>query len=112
MNLGRVGSLTVSRANCRRFCRPRSRAFGATAILCLALLALLAFVQVTHVHTVAADIEHCPLCIVVHLAATVTAAPPAVVQVAIKNPAPVLVTRLIVRYRHTSLFTRPPPIGC
>lgn len=82
------------------------------AILCLALLALVAFIQVTHVHAVATDTDHCPLCIVVHLAATVVATAPAVALVAIESPAPVFKIRLIVRYWHPSLFTRPPPAGC
>jgi len=73
---------------------------------------MLAFVQVTHVHAVATDADHCQLCIVVHLAAPAAATPPAIVPVAVESPATFFEPRLIPRYRHTSLFTRPPPSGC
>ena len=44
----------------------RPRAYAAVVVLCLALLALLAFVQVAHVHSVDTDADHCPLCMVLH----------------------------------------------
>lgn len=35
-------------------------------MVCLFLLALLAVAQVTHVHAVGSDVDHCPLCVVMH----------------------------------------------
>lgn len=97
----------------RRIRSPRLRAFRAATLLCIGLLALLAFVQVTHVHAVSSDADHCPVCIVTHAAVPVAATAPAIVQVeAESSPAPVFESRPIVRYCHPSLFIRPPPSGC
>jgi hypothetical protein len=80
--------------------------------VCLVLLALLAVVQVAHVHPLESDADHCPLCIVMHSAAPVAVAAAVVVLVKIGAPAPVFAVRAAVRLWHPKLFTRPPPAGC
>jgi hypothetical protein len=64
-------------------------------------MALLAVVQVAHSHPLESDADHCPLCVVMHTAAPVVVAAPAVVLVKIEARAPV--------YWNPKLFTRPPP---
>ena len=88
------------------------RAFGATALLCLALLAMVAVVQVAHIHPLDSDADHCSLCIAMHSAAPVTIAAAVVVLVRIGTPEPVVEARTLVRHWHPKLFTRPPPAGC
>lgn len=92
--------------------RRKPRAFGAAALLCLALLALLTVVQVAHIHAVETDADHCPLCIAMQSAAPAAIAAAAVVLVQIESAAPVFEARAIVRHWHPKLFTRPPPAGC
>jgi hypothetical protein len=81
----------------------------ATSILCLLLLTWMTFIQVTHVHPVASDTDHCPICVAMH-----TAAPAAVVVEPIQLvngpealPAPVM--RSVIRRWPFTLFNRPPP---
>lgn len=81
-------------------------------LVCLALLVLLAVVQVAHVHAAAGDADHCPLCIVMHSAVPVAAAVAAIILVPFANTAPVLQVRALTRYWHPTLFIRPPPTGC
>ena len=92
--------------------RRKPRAFGATALLCLALLAMVAVVQVAHIHPLDSDADHCSLCIAMHSAAPVAIAAAVVVLVRIGTPEPVVEARAVVRYWHPKLFTRPPPDGC
>ncbi len=80
--------------------------------LCVVLLALLAVVQVAHIHSLDSDADHCPLCIVMHTAAPVAVTAAVVVLVQIQSSAPVFEPRTIVRHWHPKLFTRPPPAGC
>lgn len=82
------------------------------ALLCVVLLAVLAFVQVTHLHANQADADQCPLCIVMHSAAPVTVAAAIVVLVPIGAPAPQAEPRFIAHKPQSSLFIRPPPAGC
>jgi hypothetical protein len=81
-------------------------------VLCLVLLALLAVVQVAHVHPLETDADHCPLCIVLHAAAPVAVAAAVVILIQVGTPVPILESRAIIRTWHPSLFTRPPPISC
>lgn len=83
-------------------------ALRASSLICVLLLALLTFVQVTHVHP-ATDGDNCPICVVMHSAAPVAvAAPPVVVTTA--TAAVVLpVSRPVARLWDYSLFNRPPP---
>lgn len=92
--------------------RWKPRAFGAAALLCLALLAMVAVVQVAHIHALESDAGHCSLCIAMHSAAPVAIAAAIVVLVRIGSPAPIVEARAVVRYWHPKLFTRPPPAGC
>lgn len=96
-------------------CRSRLRkphAFGAAALLCLALLALLTVVQVAHVHALDADADHCQLCIAMHSAAPVAIIAVLVVLIRIGRPEPLVEARSVVRHWHPKLYTRPPPAGC
>jgi hypothetical protein len=80
--------------------------------VCLVLLALLTVAQVAHTHQGNTDADHCPLCIVMHTAAPVVAAPAPIALVQIAGSAPVLEIRSVTRNWHPQLFTRPPPVGC
>jgi TRAP-type C4-dicarboxylate transport system permease small subunit len=91
--------------------RERPRAY-VVAVVCLALLALLTFAQVTHTHPANTDADHCPLCIVMHSASPVAATAALITLVQIAVAAPVFKVRGISRVWHAQLFTRPPPAGC
>ena len=81
----------------------------AATVLCLVLLALLAVVQVAHVHPLESDADHCPLCIAIHAAVPVVVAAAIVMLVQVGTPAPVVEPRAALHYWHYTLFTRPPP---
>ena len=104
--------LTGLQADFRRSRRRKPRAFGAAALLCLALLAMLALVQVTHTHALESDPDHCSLCIAMHSAAPVAVMAAAVVLVRIGRPEPLVETRAVVRHWNPKLYTRSPPAGC
>lgn len=78
-------------------------------VVCLVLVALLAIMQVPHLHQNPADADHCVLCVVMHSAAPVAAPVAAIVFVRIGISVPVSKTRATLRYWHPQLFTRPPP---
>jgi hypothetical protein len=80
-----------------------------TALICVLLLALLTFVQVTHVHPAATDADHCPICVAMHSAAPVTVFVVAIAFTRISVPVPVPVVHSVVRRWHYTLFNRPPP---
>jgi hypothetical protein len=84
----------------------------AVTLVCLALLALLTVVQVTHIHPLETDADHCQLCIAMHTAAPVAVAAAVVLLVRVGTQTPVVEARVVVRHRHPKLFTRPPPSGC
>lgn len=88
--------------------RAKPSAF-AVMLICVALLALLAFVQVAHVHAVSTDADNCPLCIVLHSATPVAVAAAIIILVQVETAAPVLEMRAVTRHWHPQLFTRPPP---
>jgi len=89
--------------------RRRPRTFVAATVVCLVLLALLAVVQVAHVHPLQTDADHCPLCIAMHAVAPVALAAAAVILVQVGSPVPILEPRAAIRHWHPTLFTRPPP---
>ena len=89
--------------------RRRPRTFVAATVVCLVLLALLAVVQIAHVHPLETDAGHCPLCIAMHAAAPVALAAAVVILVQVGTPVPVLEPPAVLRHWHPSLFTRPPP---
>jgi hypothetical protein len=101
--------------------RPHSRSihgskpstFGIAAVVCLVLLALLAVAQVTHVHAVGSDADHCPLCVVIHSVVPFVVMAVGIVMIRLGTAAqPPLEVRTICRYWHPTLFNRPPPAGC
>ncbi|MGA3162408.1 MAG: hypothetical protein ABSC77_14465 [Terracidiphilus sp.] len=98
-------------ADFRGIGRRKPRAFGAAAVLCLILLALLAVVQVAHMHPLDSDADHCSLCIAMHSAVPVAVMAAAVVLVRMGTPAPVVEARPVARHWHPKLYTRPPPTG-
>jgi hypothetical protein len=85
------------------------RATSVTSLICLLLLFLVTFVQVVHVHPAAADADHCPICVVMHSAAPVSAVAATVVFVRTVTAVPVPVLHSVVRPWHCTLFNRPPP---
>ncbi|MGP8268660.1 MAG: hypothetical protein ACLQLH_01205 [Terracidiphilus sp.] len=103
--------MTGLQAQIRGDGRRKPGALPAATVVCLFLMALLAVVQVAHLHTLESDADHCPLCIVMHSAAPVAVAAPAVVLVKIEAHAPVYEARAVVRHWNPKLFTRPPPAG-
>lgn len=78
-------------------------------IVCLALLALLTFIQVAHVHSVNTDADHCPICVVLHTAAPLAVAAAIIVLVQMQAFAPQIEVRLIRSQGQRQLFIRPPP---
>jgi TRAP-type C4-dicarboxylate transport system permease small subunit len=89
-----------------RHARPRAYV---VALVCLALLALLTFIQVAHVHSVDTDADHCPLCVVLHTAAPVAVAAAIIVLVEFETLAPLVEVRSIRSHCRRQLFIRPPP---
>jgi len=79
-------------------------------VVCLVLLALLAVVQVAHVHPTDGNSDHCPLCIVMHAVAPVATTAAVILLVQVGTPASAFETRAIIRTWHPTLFTRPPPV--
>jgi len=104
--------LTGLQAQIRGSGRRKPGALPAATVVCLFLMALLAVVQVAHMHPLESDADHCPLCIVMHTAAPVTVAVAVVVLVKIEASAPVFEARAAVRHWHPKFVTRPPPTGC
>jgi len=82
------------------------------ALVCIALLAVLALVQVTHLHSNQTDADQCPLCVVMHAAAPVAVAAAAVVLVPLGSHAPQAEPFSLALRPRSSLFIRPPPAGC
>lgn len=78
-------------------------------LVCLALLALLTFIQVAHVHTVNTDADHCPICVVLHTAAPLAVAAAIIVLVQMQAFVPQVEVRPIRSHGQRQLFIRPPP---
>jgi hypothetical protein len=104
--------LTGLQADFRGSRRRKPRAFGAAALLCLALLALLTVAEVAHAHPADRDADRCPLCIAMQPAAPAAAIAAVVVLVRIQAAPQVFEARAVIRHWHPKLFTRPPPAGC
>lgn len=80
--------------------------------MCLALLVLLAVLQVVHVHASDSDANRCTLCVVMHSVVPIVVIAAAVILVRIATAAPIILeVCTITRYWHPNLFTRPPPVG-
>lgn len=84
----------------------------AVAMVCLALLAMLAVAQATHFHPNDTDTDHCQLCIVMHTVIPVAAAAAIIIIVQLGTSAPPAEPIVIARRRQIRLFIRPPPIFC
>lgn len=80
-------------------------------LVCLALLALLTFIQVAHVHTVNTDADHCPICVVLHAAAPVAVAAAIIVLVQMQAFVLQFDVRPIRLQGQRQLFIRPPPVA-
>jgi uncharacterized membrane protein YqhA len=91
--------------------RSRRASMAAISGLCLVLLAMLAFAQVTHLHANETDADHCQLCIVMHTAVPAAVAAAIIVMVQLGAVAPVAEPVFILRKRQTRLFIRPPPVS-
>ena len=102
--------LLTARAERHRTPTPQ-RSFVVATLVCLVLLALLAVVQIAHVHPLETDADHCPLCIAMHAVVPVTLAAAVTILVQVRMPVPVFEPRAVLRHWHPSLFTRPPPIA-
>ena len=89
--------------------RRAPRTFVAATVVCLVLLALLAVVQVAHVHPLESDADHCPLCIAIHAVVPVAVAAATIMLIQVGTPVPVLEPRAILRHWNPTLFSRPPP---
>jgi hypothetical protein len=79
--------------------------------VCLLLLALIAVVQIAHVHPLESDADHCPLCVVMHAVAPVAVTAAVIILVHVGTPAPVIQVRAVIRPWSPTLFTRPPPLA-
>ncbi len=80
-----------------------------TIFACLLLLIFMAFVQVAHVHSTAADADHCPICVVMHSVVPVAAVAAAIVLMHRSEPLAVHKAVSVIRPWHCILFNRPPP---
>lgn len=78
-------------------------------IVCLVLVALLAVMQVPHLHQNPNDADHCALCVVMHTAAPAPVAAAVIVMVQLGISTEAAKPLSISRYWHPQLFTRPPP---
>lgn len=88
----------------------RQRAVRCAVFCCIALLALLMFVQAVHVHPVGSNPDQCPICVAMHSAAP--AATPTAVVVLAHASTPILPVVLFAAARpwHYTLYNRPPPV--
>jgi uncharacterized membrane protein YqhA len=83
----------------------------AVALLCLLLLACVAYAQVAHVHSNQNDEDHCQLCVVMHTVAPVVAVAAVVVLVRLGASTPQAEPISIARQPQIRLFIRPPPVS-
>ncbi len=82
------------------------------AVVCVALLALLAVVQVPHLHATQNDADHCPICMVLHSTAPAAVATAVVVLVPVGAATPQTEPAPVAVKRQSRLYIRPPPTGC
>jgi uncharacterized membrane protein YqhA len=79
-------------------------------LLCLVLLALLAVIQVMHVHPIGDDAGQCPLCIAMHSVVSLVVMATALLLVKLGTIAQVSIgVRASRQYWCPTLFIRPPP---
>jgi hypothetical protein len=82
------------------------------AVVCLILLALLTVAQAMHVHACESDADHCNLCVAMHSVFPIAILLVVVVLIRIESKPANPEVRVITRFWHAALFTRPPPAGC
>ena len=88
-------------------------ALGVLIALCLVLLLLLTVVHAAQAHALASDADHCPVCVAMHSVLPLLIMLVAILLIRLRVAALTLdEVRVIIRYWHPDLFTRPPPIGC
>jgi hypothetical protein len=81
--------------------------------VCLVVLMLLAVVHAAIGHSADTDADHCPLCVVMHSIVPFLVMLVAVLLVRIETASlAFLEIQAIIRFWHSSLFTRPPPLSC
>ncbi len=108
-----VAKLRRNQAGSRSGSPSKQTALRVATVVCLVLLALLAVAQVTHVHASASDADHCTLCVAMHSVVPFVIMLITVVLVRIETVAPTLLEiHAVVRYWHSTLYIRPPPISC
>jgi TRAP-type C4-dicarboxylate transport system permease small subunit len=100
--------LTALNTRLSRTRRPRPSAY-VVVLVCLALLALLTFIQVAHVHSVNTDADHCPICVALHTAAPLALAAAIIVLIEMEAFVPLVEVRPIRTQWQRQLFIRPPP---
>jgi hypothetical protein len=106
-------TLRKGQADLRSGSHSKQSALRVVTVVCLVLLALLAVVQVMHVHASASDADRCTLCLAMHSVVPLVIMLITIVLVRIQTIGPALLEiRAIIRYWHSILFTRPPPISC
>jgi hypothetical protein len=93
-----------------KFSERRPWVMRAATFVCVLLLALLTCVQAAHVHPLATDADHCPVCVVMHSAAPVSVVAATVVSATGTAPVALPVVHTVVRAWHCTLFNRPPPV--
>jgi hypothetical protein len=82
------------------------------AVLCLLLLALVAFAQVAHTHSNPSDSDHCAVCVVLHTVVPAALAFAAIILIPLGRSNQILKPAAIAHRRRTSsFFIRPPPAG-
>lgn len=104
-------SLTEMQAHLRGRRSQERGTWPLTVVVCLLLMALLATVQVAHVHPVDSNPVNCPLCVAMHSAAPVAVTATAVILVELGFTEPVAKARASARQPHPAFFIRPPPAG-
>ena len=104
--------MTAFTAQIRTTRRSRILSWPALAVVCVALFALLAVMQVPHLHDATSHPDHCPLCVVMHTTAPVAAVASAVVMVLLGASEPQAEHLFVARRPQSRIFIRPPPVFC
>ena len=86
------------------------RAFVLVALLCMALLAVLTIVQVTHIHRIGTDADNCPICTVLHAVSPMSVAAAVVILVQLGRPVALVQSVRPGRKWPPVLLNRPPPM--
>lgn len=99
-------------SDCRQTTRTstaRQQAIRRAVFCCIALLALLMFVQAAHVHPVGSNSDQCPICVAMHSAAPVPAHTVVLTSTGFTESVSVSLPQKTVTELHYTLYKRPPP---